>query len=80
MALIEAMQEPQLLRPAEVQRMLRVSKTWLYDAAKQRRIPSVRLGGPDGPLRFERTAIEALIRDSRVGVQSRGNVSARLTA
>jgi predicted DNA-binding transcriptional regulator AlpA len=71
MALIEVMQEPQLLRPAEVQRMLRVSKTWLYDAAKQRRIPSVRLGGPDGPLRFERTAIEALIRDSRVGVQSK---------
>jgi predicted DNA-binding transcriptional regulator AlpA len=66
MAMIEATHEPQLLRPAEVQRMLRVSKTWLYDAAKQRRIPSVRLGGPDGPLRFERTAIEALIRASRV--------------
>lgn len=24
----------------------------LYDAAKAGRIPSVRLGGPDGPLRF----------------------------
>jgi hypothetical protein len=51
--------------------MLRVSKTWLYDAAKQRRIPSVRLGGPDGPLRFERTAIEALIRASRVEQNTR---------
>jgi predicted DNA-binding transcriptional regulator AlpA len=70
MAVIDAVQDPQLLRPAEVQRILRVSKTWLYDAAKQRRIPSVRLGGPDGPLRFERTAIEALIRESRVGQQN----------
>jgi len=67
--MIEVSYEPQLLRPADVQRMLRVSKTWLYDAAKARRIPSVRLGGPDGPLRFERTAIEALIRESRVGEQ-----------
>jgi hypothetical protein len=24
---------------------------WLYDAAKAGRIPSVRIGGPDGPLR-----------------------------
>ena len=30
-----------------------------------------RLGGPDGPLRFERTGIEALIRDSRLGDHSR---------
>lgn len=71
MAMIEATREAQLLRPAEVQRILSVSKTWLYDAAKQRRIPSLRLGGPDGPLRFERTAIEALIRESRVSEQSR---------
>jgi hypothetical protein len=67
MAMIETMQESQLLRPAEVQRILKVSKTWLYDAAKEQRIASVRLGGPNGPLRFERTAIEALIRESRVG-------------
>jgi predicted DNA-binding transcriptional regulator AlpA len=70
MAVIDAVQDPQLLRPAEVQRILKVSKTWLYDAAKQRRIPSVRLCGPDGPLRFERTVIEALIRESRVGQQN----------
>lgn len=41
-----------LLRPTEVANMLGVSRTWLYDAAKAGRIPSVRLGGPDGPLRF----------------------------
>src|SRR5438045_9726022 len=41
-----------LLKPSEVARMLQVSRTWLYDAAKDGRIPSVRLGGPDGPGRF----------------------------
>jgi excisionase family DNA binding protein len=42
----------ELLKPTEVARMLGVSRTWLYDAAKDGRIPSVRLGGPEGPLRF----------------------------
>ena len=41
-----------LLKPAEVATMLGVSRTWLYAAAQDGRIPSVRLGGPDGPLRF----------------------------
>jgi predicted DNA-binding transcriptional regulator AlpA len=41
-----------LLRPVEVARKPGVSRTWLYDAAKSGRIPSVRLGGADGPLRF----------------------------
>jgi hypothetical protein len=66
MAMIDATHESELLRPAEVPRILKVSKTWLYDAAKNDRIACVRLGGPDGPLRFERTVIEALIRDSRL--------------
>ena len=69
MAMIEALDDDGLLRPAEVLRILKVSKTWLYDAAKTGRIPSLRLGGPDGPLRFERGAIEALIRQSRMGGQ-----------
>ncbi|HWY89342.1 MAG TPA: helix-turn-helix domain-containing protein [Solirubrobacteraceae bacterium] len=30
-----------LLKPSEVATRLRVSRTWLYDAAKQGRIPSV---------------------------------------
>ena len=41
-----------LLRPSEVVAQLGVSRTWLYDAAKDGRIPSVRLGAPEGPLRF----------------------------
>jgi hypothetical protein len=71
MAMIEAVYESELLRPAEVLRILKVSKTWLYDAAKDGRIACVRLGGPDGPLRFERAVIEALIRDSRLGDHKR---------
>jgi excisionase family DNA binding protein len=52
-----------LLRPVEVARMLGVSRSWLYGAAKDGRIPCVRLGGSDGPLRFvERDLLEWLER------------------
>ena len=42
----------ELLRPADVARRLGVSRSWLYEAARQGRVPCVRLGGTDGPLRF----------------------------
>jgi excisionase family DNA binding protein len=42
----------ELLKPREVARRLGVSRTWLYDAARDGRVPPVRIGGPDGPLRF----------------------------
>jgi excisionase family DNA binding protein len=42
----------ELLKPAEVAARLGVSRTWLYDAARDGRIPSIRIGGRDGPLRF----------------------------
>ena len=52
-----------LLRPAEVAEMLGVSRSWLYGAAKDGRIPCVRLGGSDGPLRFvERDLLQWLER------------------
>jgi excisionase family DNA binding protein len=41
-----------LLKPSEVAAQLGVSRSWLYDAAKTGRIPSIRIGGEDGPLRF----------------------------
>lgn len=41
-----------LLKPAEVALRLGVSRSWLYDAAKEGRIPCIRLGGDDGPVRF----------------------------
>ena len=51
-----------LLKPTEVAARLRVSRSWVYEAAKEGRIPSVRLGGPDGPLRFLLDDVDALAR------------------
>ena len=41
-----------LLKPSDVARQLGVSRAWVYDAAKRGRIPSIRIGGEKGPLRF----------------------------
>src|SRR5829696_7706346 len=48
----------ELLRPHEVCRMLGVSRSWLYQAAADRRIPHIRLGSDDGPVRFVPAEIE----------------------
>ena len=50
-----------LLKPAEVQALLGVSRAWVYAAAQDGRLPCVRLGGPDGPLRFRPTDLERLV-------------------
>ena len=55
----------ELLRPSEVATRLRVSRTWLYDAAKEGRIPSIRIGGQDGPLRFVPQDLEHWLNDPR---------------
>jgi excisionase family DNA binding protein len=57
--------ERQLLKPAEVCAQLQVSRAWLYRAAADGRIPSLRLGGPDGPLRFESHELADWIERSR---------------
>jgi excisionase family DNA binding protein len=54
-----------LLKPPEVCRLLAVSRSWVYDAAADGRIPSVRLGAPDGPLRFVRADLEAWLEEQR---------------
>jgi excisionase family DNA binding protein len=54
-----------LLRPAEVARRLGVSRAWLYDAAKAGRIPSVRIGGTDGPVRFIERDLDIWIEQAR---------------
>lgn len=54
-----------LLKPNDVARRLGVSRTWLYTAAKDGRIPSVRIGGPDGPLRFVPEDLEAWLDEAR---------------
>ena len=53
------------MKPAEVAALLQVSRTWVYDAAGDGRLPSVRLGGPDGPLRFVREDVEVWLQEAR---------------
>ena len=66
-------QRTHLLKASEVQAMLGVSRSWLYDAATSGRLPSVRLGGPDGPLRFHPDDLDAWItaQRGRSAVESR---------
>jgi hypothetical protein len=47
--------------------MLAVSRAWVYEAARTRRIPSVRIGGEDGPLRFIAQDIEEWLAEARAG-------------
>lgn len=54
-----------LLKPSQVARCLGVSRSWVYDAAKDGRLPSVRLGGPAGPLRFIDEDLAAWIEEAR---------------
>lgn len=56
---------PKLLRPNDVARLLAVSRAWVYEAARTGRIPSVRLGGEDGPLRFVASDLERWLADAR---------------
>ena len=62
---IEHITTPELLTASEAMELLRVSRTWLYDAAKDGRIPSIRLGGPGGPVRFVRGDLLAHIERAR---------------
>lgn len=54
-----------LLKPSEVAAELGVSRTWLYDAAKAGRIPSIRIGGEDGPVRFVPEDVDRWIDEAR---------------
>src|SRR3954454_14221330 len=54
-----------LLKPSEVVELLGVSRSWLYDAANSGRIPCVRLGSSDGPVRFRLRELEAWIEEGR---------------
>lgn len=54
-----------LLRPNDLARRLAVSRAWVYEAAKSGRIPSVRIGGVDGPLRFVPDDIEQWLAEAR---------------
>jgi excisionase family DNA binding protein len=61
----DAESQTTLLKPAEVAAQLAVSRTWLYDAAKTGRIPSIRIGGDDGPVRFVPEDVERWLDEAR---------------
>lgn len=54
-----------LLKPNDLARRLAVSRAWVYEAAKSGRIPSVRIGGVDGPRRFVPEDIERWLTEAR---------------
>lgn len=56
-----------LLTVGEVAELLRVSDSWIYLAIQDERIPSLRIGGPDGPIRFLRSELVAYVHACRVG-------------
>jgi excisionase family DNA binding protein len=66
----------QLLKPSDVVRYLGTSRSWVYDAAKRGEIPSIRLGNPDGPLRFIERDVEAWLDEARARWQPGRTVDA----
>ena len=56
----------ELLKPADVARRLGVSRSWLYEAAREGRVPCLRLGGADGPLRFSEDDLAVWLEQGRL--------------
>jgi excisionase family DNA binding protein len=54
-----------LLKPTDVADRLSVSRAWVYDAAKVGRIPAIRIGGEDGPLRFIAEDLDRWLDEAR---------------
>ena len=55
----------EFLKPADDARGLGVSRSWLYEAARQGRVLCLRLGGDDGPLRFSEQDLIAWLEQGR---------------
>jgi excisionase family DNA binding protein len=54
-----------LLTATEAAELLRVTASWVRVAARDGRLPCLRLGAPDGPLRFARSELLAHIEAAR---------------
>jgi predicted DNA-binding transcriptional regulator AlpA len=54
-----------LMKPSDLARELGVSRAWVYEGARTGRIPALRIGGEDGPLRFVPEDIEEWLLDAR---------------
>ena len=55
----------ELLKPMEIAERWGVSRSWVYRAAEEGRIPHLRLGGVHGPLRFSPSAINRFEEQAR---------------
>jgi excisionase family DNA binding protein len=64
-----------LLKPNDVAKKLAVSRAWVYEAARTGRIPSVRIGGDDGPLRFVPEDVDAWLAEARASWSPTGRTS-----
>lgn len=70
-----------LLKPCDLARQLGVSRSWLYDAAKAGRIPSIRIGGEEGPLRFVPEDVDRWIDEARAAwTPGRSTIATRCVA
>jgi excisionase family DNA binding protein len=56
-----------LLTASAVARQLGVSQSWVYLKAEAGVLPHLRLGGPDGPVRFVQADIDAWLEQQRRG-------------
>jgi excisionase family DNA binding protein len=63
--LVQTRKIVELLKPNDIARQLAVSRAWVYEAARTGRIPSIRIGGKDGPLRFVPEDIDAWLATAR---------------
>lgn len=58
------MTRARLLKPSEVAVRLAVSRSWVYAAAADGRLPCLRLGAADGPLRFREEDLDSWIAEA----------------
>ena len=58
-----------LLKASDVMEALNVSRRLVYQMAQDGRLPCVRVGGPDGPLRFIQSDLDDHIAKARAGWQ-----------
>lgn len=52
---------PDTLRPQEAAQLLGVSRTWLHVHTKDGTVPSFHVGTPEGPVRYSRRALQAVM-------------------
>jgi predicted DNA-binding transcriptional regulator AlpA len=59
-----------LLKASDVMAALSISRRLVYQMAQDGRLPCVRVGGPDGPLRFRPADIERLVVEWSTGART----------